>query len=161
MNKKILAILVVVIAICSTTSVFAADLSDTQDFDGLFKMNVANDDNFTQVNSPILKANNFYKNANDTIFVLVYDLDISATVNEMSNGNLTIINSAVHNDTGVINEGDLYMFNSTEDMSKDIGSYNITSFVGINKDKGTPLAVVVCGSDANLLKEYANTITFD
>lgn len=160
MNRKILAILFVVIAICSTTSVFATDLSDTQDFDG-FKMNVATDDNFTQVNSPILKASNFYKNANDTIFVLVYDLDISATVNEMSNGNLTIINSAVYNDTGVINEGDLYIYNATEDMSKDIGSYNITSFVGINKDKGSPLAVVVCGSDANLLKEYANTITFD
>ncbi len=161
MNRKFLAILVVVIAICSTTTVFAVNLSDTHDFDGLFKMKVSNGDNFTKVDSPILKANNFYKNANDTIFVLVYDSDISAAVKEISKGNLSIVNSGVYNNTGVINEGKLYIFNSTADMSKDIGSYKINSFVGINKDKGTPRSVIVCGSDAKLVKEYANTITFD
>lgn len=161
MNQKIFAFLIVVIAICSTTSVFAVDLNDTHDFNGSFNMNVASDDNFTQVNSPILKSVNFYKNTNGTIFVLVYNNDIKTTVNVISNGNLSIINSAVDNDTGVINEGDLFIFNATENMTKDIGEYNFTSFVVKGDEQDPPTTVAVCGNDINLLKEYANTIKFN
>lgn len=159
MDKKVLAILIVAIAICSTTSVFAIDLSDTQDFDG-FKMKVATNDNFTKVANPILKANNFYKNANDTIFVLVYDADVSVAVNEMSKGNLSIINSA-SGKNGVINEDKLFMFNATDNMTKDIGDYNITSFVAIEKGNNDPNCVVICGNDAKVVKDYAKTVVFN
>lgn len=161
MNRKILTIFAVFLIAVSMASVCAVELNESQDFDGLFKMNVVSDDNFTQVNNPILEADEFYKNSNDTIFVLVYDKDIGAAVTVMSKGNLSIINSAISDENGVVNEDNLFMFNSTDEMANDIGDYNFTSFVGIDKSKGDNRAVIVCGNDTDLLKEYANTITFD
>ena len=49
MNKKILVLLAVFVVALSLASVSAAELTQNKDFDGLFKMNVAANDNFTTV----------------------------------------------------------------------------------------------------------------
>lgn len=160
MNKTLLTILIVVLAICSTTSVFAVDLDDTQDFDGLFTMNVTGNDDFTQVNTPILKADYFYKNSNDTIFVLIYNQNIQTSVDMVSNGNMTIIGSAGTEGLAPA-DGYVYFFNATAEMKEEIGDYNFTSFAGLDNGEDNPISVFVCGNNPELVEEYINTVVFD
>ena len=76
----------------------------------------------------------------------------------MSEEELSIINSASA-DNGVVKEGDLFIFNSTDGMSKEMDG-NVTTFVGVDSNQDPALSVVVCENDANLVKEYAKTIEF-
>lgn len=164
MNKKIIfSVLLVSVLAISIASICAADLSQSQDFDGLFKMKMTDSDNFTLVGDPqsyssLLNSRVAYANNDSSIYVLVYDENIQTTVDMMSQGKLSIINSAT-SQNGVTSDGNLFIFNSTDDMSKEMDG-NVTTFVGVDSNQDPPMSVVVCGNDANLVKEYAKTIEF-
>ena len=164
MNKKIIfSVLLVSVLAISIASICAADLSQSQDFDGLFKMKVTDSDNFTIVGDPqsyssLLNSRIAYANNDSSVYVLVYDENIQRAVEMMSEEELSIINSASA-DNGVVKEGDLFIFNSTDGMSKEMDG-NVTTFVGVDSNQDPALSVVVCGNDANLVKEYAKTIEF-
>ena len=164
MDKKIIfPVLFISILAISMASICAIELNQNQDFNGLFTMKVNSNDNFTNVGNPqdyssLLNSKAAYKNNDSSVYVLVYDNNIQTTVDMMSGGKLSIINSATPGNS-VVNEGNLYIFNSTDEMSKEMGG-NATFFVGVENNGDPARSVVVCGNDANLVKEYAKTIEF-
>lgn len=162
MNKKIVTLLIVLIAAVSIASVCAVELTEEKDFDGLFKMKVADGDNFTNMSdinsnkfSDIAGSNMAYKNANDTIIVFVYgNADVKSAINALTGGNIDF--QYQHGVDLVKFDGNVAVFDSNITAQ----NQNLTSFAGVDDGEGN-IAVIICGQDADLVKEYAETIKFD
>lgn len=154
MNKKILILLAVFILAVSLASVSAVELTKENDFNGLFKMKVADNETFTPIdnnNTPFsaLQSGAAFKNDNDTIFVFYYENELNDAIFYASEGNVTDFDS----------EGDLRIFNATEQMTQACGG-NANVFVAKNPNM-EKRTVIVGGTNETLLKEYAETLTFD
>ena len=155
MNKKILVTLLCFIAVVSIVGVSAANLNEDHDFNGLFSMKVASDDNFTQIGDPnayssLLKSTVAYGNQAKSIYVFYYG-------NYGLHNTLEMLSSNSINENDAVKDGNLTLFNSTSAVDTQLTSEgcNLTTFAAIESKDST---VVVGGSDANLVKEYANTI---
>lgn len=165
MNKRIFSILLLFLAVISIASVSAVDLTTEHNFEGLFSVNVVDGDNFTQIGDPqdystLLNAKLAYKNNNESVFVLMYD-DVGYAVDYLTggsrdyeeDGDLLILNtSAIEGDVNASSE--LYKIDGLNDKITCLaGSY-------LEGDR-YPYAVFIAGNDADLVKEYANTIKFN
>ena len=167
MNRKILALLIVLIAAISIANVSAVELNETQDFDGLFKMNVIGNDNFTNISNPnsndysgIAQSNAAYKNSDDSIFVFLYGAGIKDAISFLTNGDIDFqygegMDLVKTEGDLTVFEGNLSVLNQTSDLD-----VNLTSFAG-NSPDSDEFSVIVAGNDADLVKEYANTIEFN
>ena len=167
MNRKILALLIVLIAAISIANVSAVELNETQDFDGLFKMNVSGNDNFTNISNPnsndysgIAQSNAAYKNSDDSIFVFLYGAGIKDAISFLTNGDIDFqygegMDLVKTEGDLTVFEGNLSVLNQTSDLD-----VNLTSFAG-NSPDSDEFSVIVAGNDADLVKEYANTIEFN
>ena len=167
MKKKILALLIVLIAAVSIANVCAAELNETQDFNGLFKMNVSSTDNFTNISDPnsnehsgIAQSKLAYKNSNDSIFLFVYGDGIKPSIMYLTDGGIDF-------DYGegldlVKTEGDLTLFEGNLTVLDQTSNLyqNFTSFAGVSDDSDE-ISVIVAGNDDDLVKEYADTISFE
>lgn len=153
MNEKILTLLAVLVVVVSLASVSAAELTKENDFDGLFKMKIADNETFTAIENnsafSLLQSGVAYKNDNDTIFVFYYENELNDAIFYASQGNVTDFDS----------EGDLRIFNATEQMAHACGG-NAKVFVAKNPNM-EKRTVIVGGTNETLLKEYAETLTFD
>lgn len=168
MNRKIVTLLIVLIAAVSIASVCAVELTKENDFDGLFKMKVAEGDNFTNISDPnsnqaygIAQSNMAYRNNNSTIYVFVYgNSGIKDAITVMSDGEIDF--QYKKGLDLVKSEGDVSAFDANAtllDEPSEGSSVTLTTFAGV--DDGGNLAVLVGGNDADLVKEYAKTIKFD
>lgn len=168
MNKKIVALLIVLIAAVSIASVCAAELTKEKDFDGLFKMKIAGNDNFTSLDdgsnanaySGVAQSNAAYKNASNTLFVFVYGDGMKQSIFYLTSGGIDFQygkgTDLVKKDGDLtVFDGNLTVFNKSSDLNVDL-----TKFAGVSNDKDE-LSVIVAGNDANLVKEYAKTIVFN
>ena len=166
MNRKILTLFAVFLVAISMASVCAVELSETHDFDGLFKMNIDVNDNFTNVSdlqdhSSLFQSAMAYKNANESVFVLVYGDTIESSIFFMSYGDIDY--QTGDNLDAVKTEGNLTLLNITPRMESQKENYDITTLVGISSDdeSSDPLTVFIGGNNETLLKEYANSIEFN
>lgn len=166
MNKKILILLAVFTVAISMASVCAAELTETHDFDGLFKMNIDANDNFTNISNPqdyssLFQSKMAYKNANESVFVFVYGDTIESSIFFMSYGDIDY--QYGENLDAVKTEGDLRLLNITQNMESQKGDYDITTLVGVSSDdeSSDPITVFLGGNNETLLKEYANSIEFN
>ena len=160
MNKKILTLFVVFIVAISMASVCAVELTKENDFDGKFKMKVADGDNFTKMDdsqsySKLLQSAAAYNNSNNSIFVFVYGGNINDALLAMTYGD-------IDSQYGVKNanyttDGDLTLINKTPNMNDPLKNYSMNTFAGKSNNKTT---VFVGGDNATLVKEYAKTIKF-
>lgn len=160
MNKKILTLFVVFIVAISMASVCAIELTKENDFDGKFKMKVADGDNFTNMDdsqsySKLLQSAVAYNNSNNSIFVFVYGGNINDALLAMTYGD-------IDSQYGVKNanyttDGDLTLINKTPNMKDPLKGYSMNTFAGKSNNKTT---VFVGGDNATLVKEYAKTIKF-
>ncbi|WP_407375321.1 hypothetical protein [Methanobrevibacter sp.] len=153
MTKKILTLLIVLVAAISIASVCAADLTKEQDFNGLFKMKVDGSDNFTSIDvgnnfSSLLQSRIAYKNANETIFVFFYENDLNDAVMYASDGNITQFEAL--NGVGT--------FNFTDQMTQSLDGKASVGVAKMSDDQSK--TVLLGGTNETLLKEYADTITF-
>ena len=164
MNKKFLLLLTVFLVAVSIAAVCSVELTENKDFDGLFKMNVSANDNFTMIGDPqdyksLLQSKVAYKNSNESVFVLAFGSDVESSLYYMSYGDMEYKN-------GSQTEGDLILCNVTPHMDNDIGNYSITTFAGKTDDHNTPndpvddMTIFIAGNNATLVKEYAKTIEF-
>ena len=160
MNKKILVLLAVFVVALSLASVSAAELTQNKDFDGLFKMNVAANDNFTTVGdtqdySSLLHSVVAYKNGDESIFVLVYNEGMKSALMYITNGDVDYSYGKANADMD--EDGDLTLLNKSSSMDSIMGDYNITTFAGKSNDD-KPMTVFIGGTNETLVKEYAKTI---
>ena len=160
MNKKILALLVVFFAAVSIASACAAELTNENDFDGLCKMKISPDDNFTQYGDPdafssLLRSGVAYQNNDSTIFVLFFkDCGMDQCIYVMSD-------DTIKRDD-LVKEGDLTLFNATPEMSSLMEGNNITTFAGVTGESGSyDDTVIIGGTNETLVKEYASTVSFE
>lgn len=153
MNRKILTLLIVLIATVSIASVCAAELTKENDFDGLFKMKIAENETFKVIDngnnySSLLQSKIAYKNDNESIFVFYYENELNDAIFYASEGNITKFDS----------DGDLRIINATEQMTKlSDGKITVLAAKNPSNEKKT---VLVGGTNETLVKEYANTIQF-
>lgn len=158
MNKKII-ILVVFAAVISLASVYAVETTN-HDFDGLFKMDVPVDENFTNSVeegqfSANLCANVEYIGQNVSVFYynesnMVSDFDAKNITDYLPK--MLKSNSGFMNDPVI--DGNLYIWNNTVGGSSD-GSY----LVGIPSDDATEM-VCVEGNNFDDLKTFINSVEF-
>ncbi|WP_407424654.1 hypothetical protein [Methanobrevibacter sp.] len=153
MNGKILTLLIVLIAAVSMASVCAAELTKENDFDGLFKMKIAENETFNVTDngnnfSSLLQSRISYKNDNESIFVFYYENELADAILYASQGNITNFDK----------DGDLGIINATEQMIKLCdGKVTVLAAKNPTYEKRT---VFVGGTNETLVKEYANTIEF-
>ena len=163
MNKKMLTLLAVFLVAVSLASVCAAELTKENDFDGLFKMKVAEGDNFTNMSdgqsaSSFLYSSMAYENSNQTVYVFVYaGRTLDGVLNSMTLGD---IDPQYGTNGNITKEGDLILFNKTPAMDDVLKDYPIDTFAGIT-DSDKQLTIFVGGSDPELVKEYAKTIVIN
>ncbi len=161
MNKKILTLLAVFLVAVSLASVCAAELTKENDFDGVFKMKVAEGDNFTNMSdyqsaSSFLHSSMAYVNDNETVYVFVFTGNtLESALNSMTLGDIDA--QYGHKEGNVSKEGDLILFNKTPAMEEALKDYSLDTFAGIN-DSNKQLTVFVGGNNPDLVKEYAETI---
>ena len=153
MDKKILTLLAVFIVAISMASVCAAELTKENDFDGLFKMKIAENDNFTNMSdgqdySTFLQSKMAYKNGDGSIFAFVYNDNVNQSIFYASHDKIQNFDT----------DGDLSIINATDDMSEELDG-NVTVLAGKSNGDDS-LTVFVGGTDENLVKEYSNTIEF-
>jgi len=152
MNRKILALLIVLIAAISVATVCAADLTTEKDFNGLFKMNSTNNSTFypkaDDMGFGLFLSNRSWVD-NESIIVCYYEDGMDKLVPKLKSNTLFIENPKV--------EGNLTIFEDT--TSPENAQYAAKYFVGVSSPKNT--TVFVGCNDLNLAKEYANTISFD
>ncbi len=155
MNRKILTLLIVLIAAVSIASVCAAELTKVNDFDGKFKMNISDNSTFKEVvdgtnHSPLLSSKAW--SDNQTALVCLYDKAIDNVLSELKSnsgymdapkteGNLTILE---YKDYG-------------EGSSQE---YAFHYFVGVSSPDKTK-SVFIASNDLNSAKDYANTVVFE
>lgn len=152
MNKKILTLLIVLIAAVSIASVCAVELTKENDFDGKFKMNCSENATFYPkvdgMGYPELLSNQSWVD-NETAIVCYYEEGMVELVPLLKSNTLFI------NDPTV--EGNLTIFEDT--TSPEGSNYAVKYFVGTSSPDNR--TVFVGCDDLNLAKEYANTIVFE
>lgn len=164
MNKKFLTLLAVCLVAISMASVCAVELTKENDFDGIFKMSIVDNDTFEQMDfgnsyTGLLQSSAAYVNANNSTIVCIYaDSNMDDALLAITYGGYDAQYGV--NDANVTKEGDLALFNKTPDMDADLKDYSINTFAG-KSDSDGKLTVFVGGSDSELVKEYANTIVFE
>lgn len=164
MNKKIFTLLAVFLLAVSLASVCAAELTKEHDFDGKFKMKVAEGDNFTNMSdgqsaSSFLYSSMAYENSNQTVYVFVYaGRTLDGVLNSMTLGDIDPQYGT--NNGNITEEGNLILFNKTPAMKDALKDYPIDTFAGIT-DSDKQLTIFVGGSDPELVKEYAKTIVIN
>ena len=77
MNRKILALLIVLIAAISIANVCAVELTKENDFDNIFKMKISDNDTFENLNNgtdytTLLQSKVAYKNNDGSIYVILH-----------------------------------------------------------------------------------------
>ncbi|WP_296876326.1 hypothetical protein [uncultured Methanobrevibacter sp.] len=159
MNKKIITLLAVFAVVISLASVYAVETTN-HDFDGLFKMNVPVDENFT---NPVkegqfsakLSANAEYAGQNISVFYY----NESNMAPDFKAENITdylpkmLKSNSVFMDEPSI-EGKVYIWNNTAGGSSD-GLY----LVGISSDDAKEM-VCVEGNNLDDLKSFINSVEF-
>ncbi|SEK67756.1 hypothetical protein SAMN05216439_1303 [Methanobrevibacter gottschalkii] len=166
MNKKILTLLTVCILVVSITGVCAAELTVNQDFDGLFKMKVAQNDNFTDISdtdqySSLLSSKVAYMNNDSSVFIFIYDSAMEDSIFYLSQGNIDF--QYQKNVNLVKTDGNLTIFNvnvTVYETSDDGFNINLTDFAGI-ANNSNDRTVIVASNNTDLVKEYASTISFN
>ena len=153
MNKKILVLFSIFLVAILMASACAVDLTKENDFKGLFKMKVADNETFNPVdngNSPssLLQSKMAFKNNNGTIYVFYYENELNDAIFYASQDNITKFDS----------DGDLRIINATEQM-KQACDGKVTVLVGKNPNM-EKRTVFVGGTNDTLLNEYAETINF-
>ena len=154
MNRKILALLIVLIAAISIANVCAVELTKENDFDSIFKMKISENDTFENPSSgndytTLLQSKVAYKNNDGSIFAFIYDTGMNDAVFYSSYGEIEDFEI----------DGDLSIFNVSDKMKDELGG-NVTVLAGKTSDDQTK-TVLIGGSNETLVKEYANTIVFD
>ncbi len=152
MNRKILVLLIVLIAAISIASVCAANLTTEKDFNGLFKMNSTDNSTFypkaDDMGYGLLLSNQSWVD-NESIIVCYYEEGMDKLVPRLRSNSLFMDDPKV--------EGNLTILE--DNYSPEGASYAIKYFVGVSSPKNT--TVFIGCDDLNLAKEYANTISFD
>ncbi len=154
MNRKILALLIVLIAAISIANVCAVELTKENDFDNIFKMKISDNDTFENLNNgtdytTLLQSKVAYKNNDGSIYAFVYDTARTDAVFYSSYGEVEDFDI----------DGDLLTFNVSDKMKDELGG-NVTVLAGKSSDDQT-VTVFIGGNNETLVKEYANTIVFD
>lgn len=157
MNKKIVTLLIVLIAAVSIASVCAAELTKVNDFDGKFKMNITGNDTVKGLTDSLQNSNNggnTYQSqsawtVNDGVSVYYYNGAINSVVSTLKSNSAFMDNPKV--------EGNLTILEDT--TSPEGASYALKYFVGVQSPDNST-TVFVGSNDLNLAKEYANTIGF-
>lgn len=153
MNRKILTLLIVLIAAVTIAGACAAELTKTNDFDGKFKMNISENSTFEQVVDGI-GDNAYLSDAswtdNQTALVCYYGKDINSVLSELKS------NSGFMDDPKT--EGNLTILEYPDYGEGGTEAYAFHYMVGVSSpDKKT---VFIAANDLNIAKEYANTIVF-
>ena len=154
MNRKILTLLIVLIAAVSIASVCAAELTKTNDFDGKFKMNISENSTFEKVVDGT--GQNAYLSDqswsdNKTALVCYYEKAMNDVLSELKS------NSEFSNDPKT--EGNLTILEYSDYGEGGSQAYAFHYFVGVSSPENK--TVFVASNDLNLAKEYANTIVFN
>ena len=154
MNRKILTLLIVLIAALSIASVCAAELTKENDFDGKFKMNVSDNSTFKPVvdgtsNSPLLSKQAWSDNS--TALVCLYDKTIDNVVSELKS------NSGYMNAPKT--EGNLTILEYSNYGEGSSQAYAFHYFVGVSSPDKTK-SVFVASNDLDMAKNYSNTVKF-
>lgn len=159
MNKKIIFLLTVFMVVISLASVYAVETTN-HDFDGLFKMDVPVDENFTNPVeegqfAPKLSANAEYVGQNFSVFYY----NESNMASDFNAKNITDYlpqmlksNSVFMGEPSI--DGNIYIWNNTVGGSSD-GSY----LVGVPSEDATEM-VCVEGNNLDDLKTFANSVEF-
>lgn len=165
MNKKVITLLILLIAVISIASACAVELTKENDFDG-FKMKVNESDNFTNLSesdkfSGLAGSNAVYKNDDNSIFVFVYGNDLKKSIFYLTGGSIDFdyykgTDLVKTEENLAIFDGNLNVFNQTSDNL----NVNLTKFAGVGNGAGN-LSVIVAGTDGDLVKDYAKTIKFE
>lgn len=154
MNKKILALLIVLIAAVSIASVCAVELTKENDFDGKFKMNMTENSTFEQV------VDNMGQNAylsnqswsdNETVLICYYEDAIDSLIPKLKSNTL-FTNDPTTEGNLTIFENPIYGDGSSE-------SYSFKYFVGVSSPENK--TVFIASNDLDSAKAYANTIVFE
>lgn len=159
MNKKIITLLAVFAVVISLASVYAVETTN-HDFDGLFKMDVPVDENFTNPveegqYSAKLSANAEYVGQN----ISVYYYNESNMAPDFNANNLTdylpqmLKSNSAFMDEPVI-DGNVYIWNNTVG-----GSSGGLFLVGIPSDDATEM-VCMEGNNLDDLKTFINSVEF-
>lgn len=153
MNKKILALLIILIAAVSVASVYAADLTKVNDFDGKFKMNISDNSTFNEVvdgtdQSALLSDQSW--SDNETALVLYYEKAIDDVLSELKS------NSGYMDDPTT--EGNLTILEYPDYGDGSTEQYIFHYLVGVTSDDGK--TVFIASNDLNDAKDYAKTIVF-
>ena len=152
MNRKILALLIICVAIVSVATVCAVELNKTHDFDGKFKMNITDGDNVKELADSLKDSKNggdTYQSksawtVNGNVSVFYYDTPMDKVVSVLkSNSGFT---------DNPKNDKNLTIFTNPE-----TNNYSFKYFVGVSSNDKT---VFVGSNDLNTAKDYANTIAF-
>ena len=159
MNEKIITLLAVFAVVISLASVYAVETTN-HDFDGLFKMNVPVDENFTNPVAEGQFAPNLCANAEyDGQNVSVYYYNESNMSSDYNAKNMTDYlpkmlksNSVYMNEPSI--DGNLYIWNNTLG-----GSSNGAYLVGIPSEDATEM-VCVEGNNLDDLKNFINSVQF-
>ena len=151
MNRKILTLLIVLIAALSIASVCAVELTKENDFDGKFKMNVSDNSTFKSVvdgtsNSPLLSKQAWSDNS--TALVCLYDKAIDNVVSELKS-----------NSNAPKTEGNLTILEYSNYGEGSSPAYAFHYFVGVSSPDKTK-SVFVASNDLDMAKNYANTVKF-
>ena len=160
MDKKILTFLAVFVLVFSIASVCAVEVTN-HDFDGLFKMDIPKDANFTNPVeegqfAPMLSAKAHYESDN----MSVYYYDESCIVSDFGESNVTgyvpamLKSNSVYMDEPTT-DGDLYIWNT----SVTGGSAPSTCLVGISSDDDMKM-VCIEGENVDDLKSFADSVEF-
>ena len=162
MNRKILTLFAIFLVAVSMASVCAVELTKENGFDGLFKMKVADGDNFTngdnsQNYTKLLQSSAVYKNSNESVFVFVYNGGINDALLAMTYGDIDAQYGVKK--ANFTTDGDLTLLNKTPGMESALKNYTLTTFAGVS-NPNNQTTVFVGGNNDTLVKEYAKTIVF-
>ena len=154
MNRKILALLIVLIAAISIASVCAVELTKENDFDGKFKMNMTESSIFEQVVDGT-GQNPYFSNQswsdNETVLICYYEDAIDSIIPKIKSNTL-FTDDPTTEDNFTIFENPVYGQGGTE-------SYSFKYFVGVSSPENK--TVFIASNDLDSAKAYANTIVFE
>ena len=153
MNRKIITLLILLVAAVSIAGACAAELTKENDFDGKFKMNSTGNSTFEKVTDGIgLSAflSNQSWSDNKTALVCYYEKAINDVLSELKS------NSGFINDPKT--EGNLTILEYPNYGEGGTQAYAFHYFVGVSSPENK--TVFVASNDLDLAKEYANTIVF-
>ncbi len=157
MNKKILALLLVLIAVMSVATVSAVELTKSYDFDGNFTMKIADsdkvisdlEDGVEEIGHALVSQAVWTINENVSVY---YYTDTIDQVVENLNHNTIYLNKPTEEGNFTILEDKTY--DGTDEEGE---SSAFKYFVGVSSGDKT---VFVGCDDLNTAKEYAKTVAF-